>query len=77
MSQITCPYRTTSENAEAQKKYNHFHKNVRQNIRRDKRSQVEKLAKEAELAESQRNMKELYNMERKEKRKKMSDTSTK
>lgn len=57
--------RTRAEKAMAQKEYNRCHKEVRQNIRRDKRTQVERLAKEAELAASQRNMKELYNITRK------------
>ena len=57
--------RTRSGKTSAQKEYNRCHKDVRNNIRRDKRSQVERLAKEAELAATQRNMKELYNITRK------------
>ena len=57
--------RTRAEKASAQREYNRCHKEVRQSIRRDKRSQVERLAKEAELAAAQRNMKELYNITRK------------
>lgn len=57
--------KTRSEKAAAVKEYNHCHKEVRKNIKKDKRSQVERLAKEAELAASQRNMKELYNITRK------------
>ena len=57
--------RTRSEKASAQKEYNRCHIEARKNIRRDKRSQVERLAKEAEQAATQRNMKELYNITRK------------
>lgn len=57
--------RTRAEKASAQKEYSKCHKEVRKKIRRDKRSQVERLAKEAERTATQRNMKELYNIARK------------
>lgn len=57
--------RTRAEKALAQKEYNRYHKEVRKNTRKDNRTQVERLAKEAELAATQRNMKELYTITRK------------
>ncbi len=57
--------RIRGEKALAQREYNRCHKKVQKNIRRDKRTQVERLAEEAELGATETNMKELYTFTRK------------
>ena len=56
---INCS-RTRKEKATAQAEYNKAHKEVRQNVRKDRRTYIENLDAQAEEASNMRNMKDLY-----------------
>ena len=61
---INCS-RTRKEKATAQTEYNKAHKEVRQSVRKDRRTYIENLAAQAEEAANMRNMKDLYNTTKK------------
>ena len=52
--------RTRKEKATAQAEYNKAHKEVKQSVRKDRRTYIENLAAQAEEAANMRNMKDLY-----------------
>ena len=59
----TC--RTRASKAAAQQQYTRAHQEVRRSIKRDKRSHIDNLARQAEEAAARGNMKELYNTTKK------------
>jgi hypothetical protein len=61
---INCS-RTRKEKATAQAEYNKAHKEVRQSVRKDRRTYIENLAAQAEEAANMRNMKDLYDTTKK------------
>ena len=61
---INCS-RTRKEKATAQTEYNKAHKEVRQSVRKDRRTYIENLAAQAEEAANMRNMKDLYDTTKK------------
>jgi hypothetical protein len=52
--------RIRKEKATAQAEYNKAHKEIRQSVRKDRRTYIENLAAQAEEASNMRNMKDLY-----------------
>jgi hypothetical protein len=61
---INCS-RTRKEKATAQAEYNKAHKEVRQSVRKDRRTYIENLAAQAEEAANMTNMKDLYDTTKK------------
>jgi hypothetical protein len=57
--------RTRKEKATAQAEYNKAHKEVRQSVRKDRRTYIDNLAVQAEEAANMRNMKDLYDTTKK------------
>ena len=57
--------RTTARKATAQQQYTRAHQEVRRSIKRDKRSHIDNLARQAEEAAARGNMKEIYNTTKK------------
>lgn len=57
--------RTRAAKAEAQREYTCAHKEVRRSIKQDKREFVDNLARQAEEAAAQRNLKDLYSITKK------------
>jgi hypothetical protein len=61
---INCS-RTRKEKVIAQAEYNKVHKEVRQSVRKDRRTYIENLAAQAEEAANMRNMKDLFDTTKK------------